>query len=553
MKASSATQVLVVLSGKPRSRVTADLYLSQLPGDFAGLFGSKFLSGLPVTILNCVSDLGGPVRGASVLAQVAAPDGKIINLPLFDDGAHDDGEHGDGCYGNVYTATLLACGNGGVPDDSKDPGVNCSYVVQVSVAGVSNKEERFTREINRAFQVYEFEQEINPDADKDELKDRWEAVYGTKLGVFDKFDDPDNDGLSNFDEQRLGTLPLVPDTDSGGVLDGTEVNIGTNPLDPRDDTCPRPGELQVITSEGDEEPGISALRPGVNTLRFPLSKAYKAIRILRGDTPTTMKPYLELAPFELEFPGMFFDKEVVLGQTYFYQMQGLCGLGEETPPSPMAQGTPKEDPVPPRGFVKIAEGPVVPSTNVTLLLDTNPDNVEVMISNDPLYQGAKFQPNPGKTAWVLVPGNGNVGTVYAKYRDRAGNVSDDCNASAVIDKDDDLDDDGIVNLLDNCPTVPNRDQADEDKDTVGDVCDNCLVVLNSNQRDTNIDGFGNICDPDFDNNLIVNAADLSFFKTRFFSTNPDADLNGDGRVNAADLGILKRFFFKPPGPSGVVP
>ena len=553
IKASSATQVLVVLSGKPRSRVAADLYLSQLPGDFAGLFGSKFLSGLPVTILNCVSDIGGPVRGASVLAQVAAPDGKIINLPLFDDGAHDDGEHGDGCYGNVYTATLLACGNGGVPDDSKDPGVNCSYVVQVAVAGVSNKEERFTREINRAFQVYEFEQEINPDADKDDLKDRWEALYGTQLGVYDKFDDPDRDGLVNFDEQRLGTLPLVPDTDNGGVLDGTEVNIGTNPLDPRDDTCPRPGELQVITSEGDEEPALSSLQPGVNTLRFPLSKAYQAIRILRGDTPTSIKPYLELNPVDLKVPGMFFDEQVTVGKTYFYQLQGICGKGEVTPPSPMAQGTPKDDPVPPRGYVIIAEGPIVPSTKVTLLFDKNPDNAEVMISNDPLYKGASFEPNPGETSWILEPGKSGLATVYVKYRDKAGNESDDVNASTVVDNDDDLDNDGVPNLSDNCPTVPNRDQADEDKDRVGDVCDNCILIENPNQRDTNIDGYGNYCDPDFDNNLIVNAADLAFFKTRFFSSNPDADLNGDGLVNAADLAILKRFFFRPPGPSGLVP
>jgi hypothetical protein len=473
---------------------------------------------------------------------------------LFDDGAHDDGNHGDGCYGNVFTSTLIACGNGGVPDDSKEPGERCSYVVQVAVRGVSNKEEKFARELNRAFQVYEFEQEINPDADKDELKDRWEALYGTKLGVFDRDEDPDRDNLTNFEEQRLGTDPLDPDTDDGGVLDGTEVRISrTNPLDPRDDTCPRPGELQVITSEGDEEPGVSALRPKVNTLRFPQSSAYTGIRILRGDSPATIKPYLDIDPLKLEFPGIFFDETVELGQTYYYQLQGICSLGEVTPPSPMTQGTPKEDPVPPRGYVKIAEGTVVPGVRVTLLFDTNPDNVEVMVSNDPLYQGAKFQPNPGKLNWVLEPGNGNLATVYARYRDRAGNVSDDYSATARIDEDDDLDDDRIPNAIDNCPTVPNTDQSDEDGDGVGDVCDNCLVVKNPNQRDTNIDGYGNYCDPDFDNNLIVNASDLAFFKARFFSTNPDADLNGDGIVNAADLAILKKFFFRPPGPSGLVP
>ena len=554
INAKSATQVLVALSGKPRSRVTASLYLSQIPGDFAGLFGSKFLSGLPVTLLSCLNDFKGPVRGANVQALVAAPDGSVIELPLFDDGSHDDGDPDDGCYGNVYTATLLACGNGGVPDDDKkDPGERCSYVVQASATGVSSRGERFSRELNRAFQVYEFEQEINPDEDKDELKDRWEALYGTQLGVFDKFDDPDRDGLTNFDEQRLGTLPLVPDTDGGGVIDGTEVNIGTNPLDPRDDTCPRPNELQVITSEGDEEPEISSLLPGVNTLRFSLSKAYETIRILRGDSPTTIKPYLELKPVDLKFPGIFFDEQVKIGQTYFYQLQGICSKGEVTPPSPMAQGTPKDDPVPPRGYVKIAGGPIVPSTKVMLLFDTNPDNLEVMISNDPLYRGARFQPNPGEIRWLLEPGNGDLAIVYVKYRDKAGNESDDFNASTVVDFDDDLDNDGVLNQLDNCPTVPNTKQADEDKDGVGDVCDNCLKKANPIQRDTNIDGYGNFCDPDFDNNLIVNAADLSFFKTKFFSKNPDADLDGDGSVNAADLAILKAFFFKPPGPSGLVP
>ncbi len=90
---------------------------------------------------------------------------------------------------------------------------------------------------------------------------------------------------------------------------------------------------------------------------------------------------------------------------------------------------------------------------------------------------------------------------------------------------------------------------DTDDDGVNDSSDNCIQVQNPLQRDTDSDGYGNFCDPDFDNNLIVGAADLAYFKQKFFSTDPDADLNGDGGVNAADLAILKVFFFKPPGPS----
>ena len=91
--------------------------------------------------------------------------------------------------------------------------------------------------------------------------------------------------------------------------------------------------------------------------------------------------------------------------------------------------------------------------------------------------------------------------------------------------------------------------ADADDDGVLDIIDNCTLVSNPAQRDTDSDGFGNICDPDFDNNLVVNAADLAYLKSVFFTTDPHADLDGSGFVNAGDLAILKTMFFKPPGPS----
>ncbi len=42
--------------------------------------------------------------------------------------------------------------------------------------------------------------------------------------------DPDNDGLSNDEEEILGTDPNLPDTDGDGDEDGSEVTAGTNPL-----------------------------------------------------------------------------------------------------------------------------------------------------------------------------------------------------------------------------------------------------------------------------------------------------------------------------------
>ncbi len=47
--------------------------------------------------------------------------------------------------------------------------------------------------------------------------------------------------------------------------------------------------------------------------------------------------------------------------------------------------------------------------------------------------------------------------------------------------DPDLDGDGILNLMDVCPSVYDPEQDDEDHDGAGDLCDNCPGVSNSNQ------------------------------------------------------------------------
>lgn len=67
---------------------------------------------------------------------------------------------------------------------------------------------------------------------------------------------------------------------------------------------------------------------------------------------------------------------------------------------------------------------------------------------------------------------------------------------------DDLDGDGVANTVDNCPTVPNPDQADEDGDAEangGDACDPCphvaAPVAGAPHADVDGDGVGDDCDP----------------------------------------------------------
>lgn len=90
----------------------------------------------------------------------------------------------------------------------------------------------------------------------------------------------------------------------------------------------------------------------------------------------------------------------------------------------------------------------------------------------------------------------------------------------VCDEDDD--NDGILDVDDNCPLVSNPDQADADNDGIGDICedpndddgdgiddadDNCPSTANPNQEDLDDDGIGDVCDLDNDNDGIVDTLD----------------------------------------------
>lgn len=101
-----------------------------------------------------------------------------------------------------------------------------------------------------------------------------------------------------------------------------------------------------------------------------------------------------------------------------------------------------------------------------------------------------------------------------------GVVIDDFIISQEGIDDDDDDNDGILDVDDNCPKIPNPDQADADNDGVGDVCDedsdndgisndidNCPSISNSDQLDTDNDGIGDVCDDDDDNDGILDAID----------------------------------------------
>jgi len=68
-------------------------------------------------------------------------------------------------------------------------------------------------------------------------------------------------------------------------------------------------------------------------------------------------------------------------------------------------------------------------------------------------------------------------------------------------KENDNDNDWIINYKDNCKNIANSDQLDSDNDWVWNVCDNCIDYQNHNQLDYNKNWIWDICE-DSDNDWI---------------------------------------------------
>jgi len=89
----------------------------------------------------------------------------------------------------------------------------------------------------------------------------------------------------------------------------------------------------------------------------------------------------------------------------------------------------------------------------------------------------------------------------------------------------DYDADGVGNLCDNCPDIPNTAQLDYDNDGWGNPCDNCPTIVNADQIDANDNGIGDACEG-------------------LFNEYQCGDINADGYINLGDAIYLINFLFK---------
>jgi hypothetical protein len=98
------------------------------------------------------------------------------------------------------------------------------------------------------------------DTDGDGMNDAWELAHGFNPKLNNQLAgpanqnpnaDPDGDGLTNAEEEQLGTNPNNIDTDGDGVNDGVEDGQGSNPNDPNDSQPPPNGTVPATFTFGD--------------------------------------------------------------------------------------------------------------------------------------------------------------------------------------------------------------------------------------------------------------------------------------------------------------
>ena len=107
--------------------------------------------------------------------------------------------------------------------------------------------------------------------------------------------------------------------------------------------------------------------------------------------------------------------------------------------------------------------------------------------------------------------------------------------------DTDADGDGVPDVVDNCPSLPNPDQTNSDRDRFGDACDNCPYLPNNDQADRDGDGVGDRCATDVNHDGYTDEADLALLIAAFGGAyDARCDFDDSGTIDLVDLALFAR-------------
>ncbi len=113
---------------------------------------------------------------------------------------------------------------------------------------------------------------LNADTDTDGMPDEWETLYGD----MEPDQDDDNDGLTNLEEYYAGTDPKNPDTDGDGTPDGEEGLM--------------PGEQEIIISLDSVFPQDSDPGDGIYSLDYGQTLQQVAASAVYANRAPLVKP-----------------------------------------------------------------------------------------------------------------------------------------------------------------------------------------------------------------------------------------------------------------------
>ena len=420
-----------LLQGSIKTDVSMDAMITT-PLEDNGYGHLQLPPGRPVSFAASLTD-SAPIVDALVLAEVDKPDADptLYYFWLWDDGNHDDNLANDGVYGGTFYGT----------------GQNGSYNVNIYALGYSpSLGENFFRQKGLSFHMARVDQDGNEildpatglylDTDGDGIPDNWEIYFQpwTDPNTSDATLDPDGDGSNNQQEWQNGTDPGNPDTDGDGEADGTDPNptdptVGTPLEAPSANAYPLVGKVAIAHST---------------------SPDYAYTVLYRSDAADGN---YTLWSFDLTGGSVYTDTLVTNGTMYCYKVVAGVFVDPDyhwSPPSAPTCATPNADPLPPHGSVQInggAQSTYIPDVTLDLwATDTidpethefGPDYLppadsatsvaQMLISNDPAFNGAAWESYGTSKPWTLAQTSG-LATVYVKYMDAGGNASDTYTAS----------------------------------------------------------------------------------------------------------------------------